>query len=285
LLAFSSFVSETEFVDAQYQNIFDSRDKCVLYSDAWLKLEVLNALALCDFEESGSSFKGFANAWDIKYKQDAEKLIQAFVDVFDSIIAFRFQSHISKKITNEQVDKQVVNSRNYLNPLEIRFPFSFASELVDMNWHDISFSINHGFLSHESAVDHARYILGENEEHPQAVLDIACLYPNEAVFPHSIHPYIDELANAVSEQEKDMTKSKVLYLVLKWVYDNRMDYENPLTVVDIMYCSLDRPRSISHFVSDMPGTRECCEHPEPDRERLMASWVKFLDEQRVVFSK
>jgi hypothetical protein len=172
-----------------------------------------------------------------------------------------------------------------MNSLSIIFSYSFALDSATLNWYDIWIAIDNGFLPHQSAIEHAVSQLPQEEDYSQAVLDLACLSSDEAVYPHSIQPYINELANEVSEQEKDITKQKMLYLVLKWIFEHRCDYEDPLEVVEVIYADFDYPKTVSNFVRYMPMTQPDLGSVELNSKRLFNNWANYLKEQKVVFAK
>ena len=188
------------------------------------------------------------------------------------------------KITNEQIDILILNSKSATNSLGIVWPYHFAFESTNLNWYDISFAIENGYLSHKSAIEHAEFELS-NEEYPKNVLDLAILTADEAIYPHSIQPYVTELAEMVSEQEKSMTKNKMLYLALKWIFEHKANYEDPLKVIEIIYSNFDYPKSISHFVRYMPMVGPDLGSTELNVERLFSSWKSFIEKQEILFGK
>ena len=118
--------------------------------------------------------------------------------------------------TFDQVNKLIAANPYSMNTLCISFSYEFAANAATLNWYDILFAIEQGFLDHRSAIKHAQSEL-ECENYPQAVLNLACISSDESVFPHSIHPHIDNLANNVSDVEKEKTRDKIMYILLKWV--------------------------------------------------------------------
>ena len=171
-----------------------------------------------------------------------------------------------------------------MNSLSIILPYSFALESADLNWYDILFAIDNGFLPHQSAIEHAVSQLGKNEEYSETVLELACLMPSEAVHPHSIQPYLGELAKDIPEQEKSATKQKMLYLVLKWVFEHKCDYDDPLEVVEVIYADFDYPKDISIFIRYMPLSQPDLGSVDLNTERLFHNWNTFLESQKVFFS-
>ena len=196
--------------------------------------------------------------------------------------------------TFDRVSKLITESPYPMNTLRISFPYEFVAKATDLNWYDILFAIEQGFLEYQAAIEHAKIIL-EGDEYPQAVLDLACIYPDEAVSPNSIHPYIDELADTVDAEEKSKTKDKIMYVLLKWVYEHGVNLNNPfyddnlLNVAESIWHDFGFPKSIARFASwrNLPASMV-----EPDLgsveknvARLLDHWKQFLDEQESKWKK
>ncbi len=107
-----------------------------------------------------------------------------------------------KKLTDEQIDKLVLESKFPMNSLSIIIPYSYVLKLVNLNWHDILFAIENGYFAPKSAIEHAIAEIDKNENYSQAIFDLACLSPSQTIQVESIYPYIQELANLTCEQLK-----------------------------------------------------------------------------------
>ena len=188
----------------------------------------------------------------------------------------------TNKISNKQIDKLVIESRFPMNSMSIIIPYSYISKVVNLNWYDIKFAINNGFMYHQSAIEHAMVEL-ENDD-SQNVLDLACLSLEETTYPHSIHPYVDELANKTEDQDQNKTKEKFLYVLLNWVFENKECYEDPLRVVELIYEDFNFPKSIVNFVRYMLTTQPILATMEENIKRLFDNWKNFLDAQKIKYS-
>jgi len=146
-----------------------------------------------------------------------------------------------------------------MNTLGISFPYEFALQSADLNWHDILLAIENGYLHQEAAIKHAINVLKDSDDYPQAVMDLAILTANEIVYAHSIYPFINDVADMVSNDEKEKSKNKLMYIVLKWVLENKDIYDNcfdeittpdgSLTVVEFIYHNFGFPSEINHFAN------------------------------------
>lgn len=189
------------------------------------------------------------------------------------------------KITNEQLDKLAIESNLPMNSLKISIPYSYFSKLVELNWYDVLFAIENGFLLHQSAVEHAILELENNENYSQKVLDLACLSPEEAVHPYSIQQYLDELAKQIVDETKNETISKVMYILLSWVFEHKEYYEDPLKVVEFIYDDFDYPESIVKFVRYKPTDQPLLSTLEANIERLYNNWKDYLEKQAHFWKK
>lgn len=189
------------------------------------------------------------------------------------------------KITNEQLDKLAIESNLPMNSLRISIPYSYFSKLVELNWYDVSFAIENGFLSHHSAIEHAIIELENNENYSQTVLDLACLSPEEAIHPYSIQQYLGELAKQVADEAKNETKSKVMYILLNWVLEHKECYKDPLKVVEFIYDDFGFPKSIVNFVRYKPIDQPLLSTMEANAERLYNNWKDYLNKQAHFWKK
>jgi len=188
--------------------------------------------------------------------------------------------------TFNQIGKPITESPHYMNTLHISFPYEYAANAANLNWSDIFFAITYEYMDYRSAIEHARVQL-ENDNYPQAVLDLACISSDEATFPHVIHPYIDELVDITGENMHN-AKDKIMYILLKWVYEQGAGIDNIyfndiLDVAESIYHDFNFPESIASFASwrILPSSMV-----EPDlgsveknKARLLDHWKQFLDEQ------
>ena len=190
----------------------------------------------------------------------------------------------TKLISNEQLDKHISESTYSMNSLGICLDYSFVIKSVTLNWYDILFAIENGYLSCQSAVEHASLQLEVTESYSQAVLDLACLKSDEANHLCVVQPYINELADKVSVHDKNVSKQKMLYVILKWVFENRGKYLDPLKLVEIIYADFDYPDAISSFVRYMPPSKPNMGMTKSKNEKLFDNWSNFLDMQRAIFA-
>ena len=187
---------------------------------------------------------------------------------------------MEKSINNFQSTK--IESKNSLN---ITLSYDFLSNLIELNWYDILFCIENDFLSYQSAVEHAIKILDENSS--QDVIELTLLKLDNNIFPHSIHPYIDTLANSVSLEQKSQTYEKILYAVLSWLFKNsfKYSYNDLQNKIDIIYADFGYPKSMSNLCSyTIHSPKEFIGIKTPI-DRLNKEWLKYLKNMEILFKK
>jgi len=183
----------------------------------------------------------------------------------------------------DKVKKMFCENSYQMNTLKISYSYEFASREANLNWYDILFAIKNGYLHHHAAVEHATNELEIKDEYPQEVLDLAILSPEEIVFPHLIHPYIDVLAGMVDETEQLKAKDKIMYILLKWVYENKDSYDDPFDVTTHICDDFGFPESITYFAWKFSPMRKDFGSVEKNREHIYDNWKQFIDDQQKIW--
>ena len=137
----------------------------------------------------------------------------------------------TNKLTKERLIQRMMESQWPLNSFQLELEYSYIIEEVDVNWNDIKLAIDNGFLEKQAAIMHAQKKLREDEIASDTVFDLALSTPCSMQFVDDVYESIVELASEVSETKKEISKEKLLFLVLKWVYLHREDFFDPLWVV------------------------------------------------------
>ncbi|MCG5076748.1 hypothetical protein [Paraburkholderia tagetis] len=76
-LAYARFVQESEVL---HDNGDQDEQQKSAYSACWFELEIVNALALSEWESAGNP-SDWAAAWNERYKRDAEELIANLCEI------------------------------------------------------------------------------------------------------------------------------------------------------------------------------------------------------------
>lgn len=163
-----------------------------------------------------------------------------------------------------------------MNTFKIILNYNFISSIVRLTWNDILYGIETGFFSDEIAIKHAIAEIVEEDNPSDIVMEIASLFDGE-----SIHPFIDELASKEIKQN-DLMKEKLLYVLLKLLFENRGQHIDPFGIIEQIYADFDYPESISKFVRYMPVEEG---NSSVGENYLLDHWKKYLENQQQRFSQ
>lgn len=188
------------------------------------------------------------------------------------------------KITNEQIDKLIIESNHPMNSLGIQIPYSYFSGLVKLNWYDVLFAIENIYLPLESVIKHAEKEIDENPNYHESVFDLVILSPNEADTVYEINKSLAELTKQVADEDKLEARDKVLYVLLKWIFEHQESYVDPLKVVEIIYDDFNYPEVIKNFVRYEPSPQTILGKIDANIERLYNNWRSYLEVQEKKYS-
>ena len=88
LYEYAVLVNDLEFFYEQYSKLFKSNDIKNEFKKIWSDMEILNANALCEWEEIGRpSNEDFSSIWQCKYKSDAKELANKILLIIKSVLA------------------------------------------------------------------------------------------------------------------------------------------------------------------------------------------------------
>ena len=183
---------------------------------------------------------------------------------------------LTNKLTNEQLDKLILESTQPMNSLGIQIPYSYFSESVKLNWYDISIAIENAYLPIKSGIEHAIKEIEDNLDYHGAVLNLAMISPNDTSSYEEISKNIVQLAELVSDDDKSKAKEKMLFVLLKWIFENQNNYDDPLRVVEIVYDDFDFPEIIKDFVRYEPSAHAIHGAMDKNLKRLYNNWQNYL---------
>lgn len=185
----------------------------------------------------------------------------------------------NKKITEDQINKLVSESRNPINPLSMAFTYEYVTSLVPLNWNDLLFAIENDFLAYHAAIDHALIEVQQNESSPMEVMELACTLKSEAEF-HDICQLVNKLATLRNSGNYSDSKEKFLYVSLSWVCKHKDDYCNPIEVVDILCDDIDYPDEVKSLISFMPAQVSTTDSADHTIEGLYDRLLRYLEKQQ-----
>lgn len=157
------------------------------------------------------------------------------------------------------------------------YRFELPADLVlsvPWTWRSLAWGMQKGLVGRQVAVDAAVRLLSRKKEPPPAVVELAGCSKDDP----DVENYVTRLAK---EEDLDgASDDPWLYLVLRWVLDNKEAFEDPLQVLEEVYADFDYPEEMTKFVRYMPSDEP--ELGEKGNEaRLYDHWREFLDAERV----
>lgn len=149
--------------------------------------------------------------------------------------------------------------------------YNFVRENIELSWQDINYGIINNFIDDKFVVEFAIDKLNDFDESNE-IFDLACMVSGDPVK----EKLSEIVSNNVSSFQKTLSERKWLYLVLKFVYDNRTQFDDPLEYVESVYAHFDYPESISGLVRYMPMQGKDLGSKEANEQRLYDYWSDYL---------
>jgi hypothetical protein len=157
-------------------------------------------------------------------------------------------------------------------------PFSFINGILPLNWEEIYWGYERHFLGWKDIFDFSEQKLSTSVEDKNAEEENElCWIGKDEIY--KIEELVKKLATKDQAENKAVIEKKWLFLCLKWLYENRNSFEDPLGYVEQIYADFDYPPEIEDFVRYMPVTNgyEPSKHSKVENEnRLLNLWVGFL---------
>jgi hypothetical protein len=155
-------------------------------------------------------------------------------------------------------------------------PCAFVKQLVDLNWREIKFGLDHQLIDSAVAIERATEALCRNEPATKAEVELAGMSHDE---PAS--ELVNQLARTEPEIEEESLRDKWVYVVLAWLFENRSAFDSPLNLVEEIYSDFGYPRDVAPFVRYMPMVGPDLGSREKNEARLFDYWRDYLDRARV----
>lgn len=157
--------------------------------------------------------------------------------------------------------------------VRLRIPYRFIRDRTRLSWRDIHFGLVTELLDPKAPVAFAIDQVGELEESPAALLDLAGLGEDEPMME-----FVERLAESEPGRSEDEIRRKWLYLVLASIYERRHEYSDPLQRVEEVYADFGYPEQVASFVRYMPMVGPDLGSREANERRLFERWKQYIDE-------
>jgi len=161
-----------------------------------------------------------------------------------------------------------------MNKLNRKIPLQYVTQkLRSLNWHDISFLLDKGYLEYQAAIEYAAEMIGNIPEHEEVLVELMVLSQNEIAEGVLVKEHVAKLARNVEKLDKQKSFDKVLFLIMSWVYDHRKQRDEPLYGIFLIAEDFDFPRSIIDLYRPY------------DEFAAYQDWEKYLRDEAVRWGK
>lgn len=152
-------------------------------------------------------------------------------------------------------------------------PYSFLKPRARLNWREVLFGLDQQLLDPGAPVDIGVDRVMEEDEPSPELVDLASMNRGEEARP---------LVAALSDREADQTvetiRSKWLYLVLAWIFEQREQLRDALQTVEEVYADFGYPEEVAGFVRYMPSADQELGRQQSEA-RLLQRWQTYLESE------
>lgn len=163
-----------------------------------------------------------------------------------------------------------------MNSTGIKIPFTYLYKNITPDWDDIIFGVKNEYLDLDSIGEYAVKLLEQGEDLAPDLLEL--IWANDGDLDEFMYNYL--IKNSVGNEA---TKEKHLYVFLKWLWDTKEKYIDPLEIIEYIYAGFGYPAEIAKFVKYMPMVHEKMPTREMNLKKLYDEWGNYLEEKRSCF--
>ncbi len=160
--------------------------------------------------------------------------------------------------------------------ITITVPLEFVLVRSSVTWQEVLFAIENQWLRPRDAIEIAIKRLAETSPPHPLECELACREPDEPVLET-----VRRLASTEPSQDDRGVTQKWMRLLLLWVYHRREHLENPLELVEIIWCSLGHPPEFDRFIRWMPAEDPVAAESRSVDENLRLlrlEWEHYMNE-------
>lgn len=164
----------------------------------------------------------------------------------------------------------------YFPDIQISYLYNFNFIL----WQDVFWAYDHSLVNDEFVVGLANLHL-ENGDYHDLELDLALMSDS-----FEIRECLNKISDASCLDSSVLnSKSKWIFIALKWLFEKRHDIEDPLSKVELMYEDFDFPEEIESFVRYMPSSDSYQTQQHTlleNQDRLYGLWAEYIEKTEVL---
>ena len=155
-------------------------------------------------------------------------------------------------------------------------PLPFILDRTCLSWREAAWGYHNQHFSSSDALELAYAHLSNGEE-DVTIVELAGLFKSQT---REIGERLNKLASMEGDVEDASIKSKWLYLILSWLFENRGAFDDAFDAVEMIYSDFDYPEEMAPFVRYMPitdGYNPSVHSADENYDRLLAKWSAYID--------
>jgi hypothetical protein len=154
-----------------------------------------------------------------------------------------------------------------------------TGEIESLTWGEVLYGFSHRFLGWRSCVELASRRVEEGSSNPLEI-ELAAVGKDQ---DWKVGDLLSKLSGSEPRTDEVSHQKRWLFIILKWLYEHRGTFEDPLGEVEEIYADFHYPDEISNFVRFLPpkGDYKPAEHTrEENIQRLFRLWSDYLQANR-----
>lgn len=145
--------------------------------------------------------------------------------------------------------------------------FEEISEYVKCwSWQELNWGLQNNLLANKDIIKYAKQILDDQMKEFDMVIELSIADNDE-----DISWYLDILINSEVMQDECYIKDKWRYVIIQYLYNNRIKYETVYDNIELIYADFDYPEDMAGFIRYMPAN---------GGRSIEDSWEKYLSEAK-----
>lgn len=158
-----------------------------------------------------------------------------------------------------------------LRPLPTDFVLRYS-----LSWREAVWAYDQGWIGSKVLTESATRQLASDRHNASVEVELAGLLPLESIRARDL---AGEVASKEPPLSDEVIKSKWLYLILRWLFENREQAVDPFALIDELYTAFDYPAEIMPFVRYMPPEDgyDPSKHSQTENyDRKLQHWRDYL---------
>ena len=155
-------------------------------------------------------------------------------------------------------------------------PIQSVSHLPPLTWREVAYGYSHQLLGWRTAVE----IAIANVERGLTDDDRLDLASADKDQTWKVGESIQRLAAKERSQAESELRDKWVYIVLRWLYENKEEFLDPLQEVEEVYADFGYPQTMNRFVRFLPpvdGYHTELHTKEENVRRMYDYWLEYLN--------